>query len=150
MTVRALLARTCLLLALAAAGCMRYETVWSGVQWTDDGEGLELASDPGLCGCVTIVNKSDRPLTLRASFGPIHVGRAKLAPGQSITARFDWAGDRADQTYVIDAVDDAGRKLDMLEVLEIGEHTGSRSCANPGCAWGPLNMKVAAEVGPRS
>lgn len=147
MTVRALLARFCLLLALA--GCMRYETVWSGVQWTDDGEGLELASDPGLCGCVTLINKATRPVTLRASFGSIHVGRATLPPGQRMTARFDWAGDRADQTYRLDAVDDQGRSLVLAEVLEVGEHTGSRACANPGCDWGPLNMKVASEVGPR-
>lgn len=148
MRMRALLGG-CLLLALLA-GCMRYETVWSGVQWTEDGAALELAADPGLCGCVTIVNESAGPVTLRASFGPIHIGRATLAAGQSITARFDWGGDRADQTYLIDAVDSRGRKLNMLEALEIGEHTGSRSCAKPGCEWGPLNMKVAAEVGPRS
>ena len=133
-----------LLLVLLAPGCWRYETVWSGVQRGEDERTLQVAADPGLCGCVTFVNRSAAAVQLRATSGGVLHGSATLAPGQSLTARFDWAGDTTDHEYVIDAVDAAGRAIeDIGAVIEARAPSGSRSCRNPGCDWGPLNMRAA-------
>lgn len=122
---------------------MRYETVWSGVQVIDEGRRLEVASEPGLCGCVTFVNRSNTQIQLRAKFRDALRGVATLAPRQRLTVRFDWAGDTSEHAYVIDAVDAEGRAVVVTEAIDIGENSGSRPCSSAGCEWGALNMRAA-------
>jgi hypothetical protein len=128
---------------------MRYETTWSGVQISDDGERLEVAAEPGLCSCASFTNKSNQQIQLLARFGDLDLGRATLAPGHRLTARFDWAGDATDEAYVIEVFGTDGQRLDVGDVVDARELPGSRPCSAAGCPWLPLNMGVVTKGRPQ-
>jgi hypothetical protein len=131
------------LLVLLLASCFRYEEVWSGVEIFDRGGRVRLAADSGFCGCVTLANKTDRPVLLHARLDGSLTGSAALQPRERITVRFDWAGDTTKHAYVIEAFNSDGRRARLVDVVEVGEHSSWRNCEAPGCDWGSLRMRVA-------
>ena len=129
-------------LVLLASGCMRYETAWSGVQMIDAGKRLELAAEPGLCTCATLVNKSGSTILLVSQYGDLDLGRATLAARQRMSVRFDSAGDGSHDAYILEAFTPDGQPLDAEDVLDVREQPGSRPCSAAACAWGALNMRL--------
>jgi hypothetical protein len=141
--VKRALASVGLLSLLLFASCFRYEVVWAGMEFDDSGHRLKLSSEAGLCGCVTLGNRTNGPIHIHAKLDDVLTGQVVLQPGQRVTARFDWAGDTSDHAYVLEAFDAQGRRLRLRESVYVGEHSGWRSCQNPGCDWGTLMMRVA-------
>jgi hypothetical protein len=136
--------RLAVLAGLLVVACFRYESLWSGVEMFDRGERVRLAADAGLCGCVTLANRTDAAVLLHARLDGALIGSTRLRPKERITARFDWAGDTVSHAYVVEAFGNDGRRVRLADVVEVGEHSSWRACETSGCEWGPLSMRVAA------
>jgi hypothetical protein len=92
-----------LVLLLPLATCTRWQKVYSGVEYSPDGNTLKIAS-AGSCGCVTLQNRSDEPLTLYSSLHDGYIGSLVLKKDEMARVRYDWAGPLGDDFYEIVAM----------------------------------------------
>ena len=128
-----------MLSVLASASCRRYETIWSGAEFTDDGK-LELASEDPLCGCLTIANTSGGELTLRSRFEGTTLGTLVIKTDERATYRYDWAGPDDDDVYVLDGTDAQGNQLDMRTAIRFDERGTWMACSATPCAYNSLKL----------
>jgi hypothetical protein len=132
-----------------SAGC-RYEGIWTGAEFTRDGEVIRAAAAEPLCGCLGLTNVSTQPVHIRSEMEGVTLGRTELAPGASMVTQFDWGGPRETQVFSIDTWTRQGARLRAQDVLRIDD-TGWpwHACGMPEprraristCADGPLKLE---------
>ncbi len=132
----------CLLVVggLASASC-RYETIWSGVEFQDDGR-LKLAAEDPLCGCLTIANISGKDLALLSRFHGTRMGSTVLKAGAKLSFRFDWAGQENDDVYTIAATDSQGNEVNLKTAIRIEDKSNWQSCDPAPCPYGDLLLNM--------
>jgi hypothetical protein len=131
-------------------GC-RYNTIWTGADFIDNGETLRLAAAEPLCGCVKVRNVSGAEVHLRSMMEGQELGSRNLPAGELLEEQFDWGGPQERQVFRIETWDDHGDRLPAQQVLSI-EDTGWpwHGCGQPGplntdtgaCADGSLKLKT--------
>ncbi|MGE3404037.1 MAG: hypothetical protein AB7K63_15710 [Vicinamibacterales bacterium] len=129
----------------------RYDVIWTGAEFVDDGAALRLAAAEPLCGCVKLRNVSGRPVHLRSFMEGQELGWRDVPPGEMVEEQFDWGGPRQEQAFLIDAWTQAGEPLQASQVLSL-EDSGWpwHGCGQQGpmntdvaaCADGPLKLKT--------
>jgi hypothetical protein len=70
-------------------------------------------------------------------------GGAAVNPQQSRRFRFDWAGPRPDDYYIIDATDEQANDLDMATVFAM--EARPVDCEAETCIYDTLLLNVAVE-----
>ncbi|MDE3155388.1 MAG: hypothetical protein KGN76_09815 [Acidobacteriota bacterium] len=129
-------------LAFVVIGCRR-QAVWAGAAFfPEDGGQLRLAAEQPDCGCLTILNRSGRTLLLRATLRGAPVGGAEVAAGAQLVFRFDWAGPRDNDYYLLEGIED-GQHVDLRQALQLGESPRWQPCETIACPYGSLQMNVA-------
>ena len=133
------MAIVCVLL-VSLSGC-RLTEVWSGARTSFDGQSVQLVAKTSLCSCVVFSNRTDQPLYLESSLGEADTGDAVVAPQASLTQRFDWAGTKPRDYYIVKAWTTAGAPL------RFGTHVSYtiapwEDCAKASCEFSPLMMSV--------
>ena len=139
------------LVAAAVWVACRYQTIWTGAEFVDEGAALRLAAAEPLCGCVRLRNISDRAVHLRSFMEEQELGMRDLPPGEVLEEQFDWGGPMARQAFRIEAWSADGEALPAAGVLQI-EDTGWpwHGCGQQGpmntdlaaCGDGPLKLKT--------
>ena len=137
------------LLPLAAAivllaGCLRYQTVWSGAAYDESGHYIDLAADEPLCGCLVLKNSSDRDIMLRSTLHDRELGTQLLPRSTTLTVRFDWAGPNGQDLYRLEGFDANGQrvKLHDLTLIEDNGWPWQVCTAEPLCDRGTLSMNL--------
>jgi hypothetical protein len=123
-------------------GCRR-QVVWFGAAVTDDGS-LQVASEQPVCGCLTLTNQTDHVVLLRSEIGGSTSGGAAIHPSETRRFRFDWAGPRPGDVYIIDAMDEHGKDLVISDVLAMDAQP--IDCEAPTCIFDTLLLNVAVEA----
>ncbi len=122
------------LLALAVCwlpnSCRRNE-VWQGAEYNATGTLIRLSSQEPFCGCLDLVNVSNKWIHLRSmallsedKWKPVERGWVNLAPmgqvpGSALKARFDWAGLDAKDVYELDAWSADGKPINIRDVVRM-------------------------------
>ena len=135
-----------LVLLLPLATCSRWQKVYYGVQYSNDGTKLQVAS-PGSCGCVTLQNRSDETLTLYASLHDGLVGSLVLKADEMARVRYDWAGPLGDDFYEIVAARGPAGSETLAAPLRnfiAAEGVVDTPCDGRACDYGALSMNKAA------
>ena len=125
---------------LGSASC-RYQTIWSGVEFQDDGR-LKLAAEDPLCGCLTIVNVSGKDLALRSRFHGTTMGNTTLKAGAKLGFRFDWAGQENDDVYTIEGTDANGIEVNLKTAIRIEDRSSWQTCEPAPCWYGDLLLNM--------
>lgn len=135
-----------LVLLLPITTCTRWQRVYYGVEYSNDGSRLQVAS-PGSCGCVTLQNRSHERLTLYASLHDGVAGSVVLKPSEMVRVRYDWAGPLGDDFYEIVAVratPGAPTLATPLRDYLAAEGVADTPCDGQSCDYGALSMNKAA------
>jgi hypothetical protein len=132
-------------LALFLVGC-RYETVWSGAEYDSSGKQLLVAADEPFCGCLRLKNVSRQPVMITSRLsGLFQRGSLVLQPNQESNEKFDWAGPRGGDRYILEAftTDTVPKPLlirDVVRRVDIG--WPFRPCDLIKCNFDPLFMNA--------
>lgn len=135
--LKALLVGTVLSCALAAC---RSEGLWSGAAFRSDGS-LQVAAEEPVCGCLTLTNRTAQRVFIRSQLRGSTSGGAAINPQQARRFRFDWAGPRPEDYYIIDASDEQGNDVDMASVFDM--EARPVDCESPTCIYDTLLLNVA-------
>jgi len=125
---------------LALTAC-RSQTIWSGVEFQQDGR-LKLASQEPLCGCLTIVNVAGKDLALRSRLHGSTLGSTTLKAGAQLGFRFDWAGPENSDFYLIEATDAGGSEVNLKTAIRIEDKSGWVTCSSAACPYGELMLDM--------
>jgi hypothetical protein len=120
----------------------RSETIWSGAAFLSDGTLQVAAEQPG-CGCLTLRNTSAEPILLRSTLRGATSGGARINAGKTRQFRFDWAGPRPDDRYIVEAMDLSGNELDISQ--KVFMEARPVDCNSEVCIFDTLLLNVAFE-----
>jgi hypothetical protein len=129
-------------LAVALIAACRYEEIWVGAAYLDDGT-LQLAAQEPMCGCVTVTNTSGQELHLRSNFRGTTLGTATLAAKASLRFGFDWAGHMTDDVYVVDGWFTNGTPVRLQDTTTLRGPEPWEDCGSLSCPWGDLLLNYA-------
>ena len=132
-------------IAVMAGSCRHVEN-YSGVEVIDNGARLKISSKEPECGCLTISNETEGPLTLEASYKGEHRGTLVLPAHGRETERFDWAGEENDDVYYVTARTAAGKPAAFGKDVMFAR-PGWLDCSSSECNWGPLKLDAAIAAG---
>jgi hypothetical protein len=124
-----------------AAGSCRYQTIWAGVEFQDNGR-LKLAAEDPLCGCLTIVNVAGKDLALRSRYHGTTMGSTTLKAGEKLNFRFDWAGQENDDVYILEATDAQGNEVNLKTAIRIDDKSNWLACSTATCPYGDLLLNM--------
>ena len=124
------------------AGCLRYQTVWSGAVYDRSGHYIDLAADEPLCGCLVLKNFSDRDIMLHSMLQAKGLGSQLLPRSTTLTVRFDWAGPNGQDLYRLEGFDAQGQRVKLRDLTTIEDNGWPwQVCtAEPICDHGTLAM----------
>jgi hypothetical protein len=119
-------------------------------QFTQDGQ-IIATSRGGLCGSVQLKNKQQNSIELYSYWhedtsdeAGILIGSHHLSPGESINARYDFAGVKGDSHYSIKCFDQEGKQINCSATIELVPQFHNRACivgkTGPGGTYEFLNM----------
>lgn len=126
---------------LASSSCNRYDEIWAGVEFQEDGR-MRLAAEDPLCGCLHVINTAGQDLALRSRFHGTTIGNTILKADQSVVFRFDWAGPENDDVYILEATDAQGNLVNLKTALRIHEQSNWMACSTADCPLGELLLNV--------
>jgi hypothetical protein len=121
-----------------AAGCLRYQTVWSGAAYDDSGDFIWLAADEPLCGCLVLKNLSDRDIMLRSTLNDNELGSQLLPRATTLRVLFDWGGPNGRDVYQLEGFDATGKRVKLQELTTIEDN---------GWPWGVCTADQACDRG---
>jgi hypothetical protein len=145
-----------LLLLLTVAGLSvsigcRYEGIWTGAEFSEEGQVIAAAAAEPLCGCMYVTNISRQPVHLRSEMENQLLGTLNLAPGQQTIFQFDWGGVRQEEVFRIETWSAAGQQLRAQDVLRIDDNgwpwhacdlREARTDQETACQDGSLKMET--------
>ena len=125
---------------MSLSGC-RLTEVWSGARSHSGGHSVELAAKVPLCACVSLQNRTDQPVYIEGSLDSAMTGDV-VVPARSLVAqRFDWAGPKPNDFYILRAWTAQGSQLRFgTEVTFSVSPWGD--CAKVACEFAPMMMNV--------
>jgi hypothetical protein len=141
MTRRAATAAVCVTL-LCFSGC-RLTDVWSGVRVDTLGRSLEVAAKPPLCACITFQNRTNQPVYIDSSLDDANTGDGVVPAQSQLAQRFDWAGPRPNDFYVLRAWTANSTRLHFGDNADVSfTVTPWADCAKTACQFAPMMMNV--------
>ncbi len=127
--------------ALLCLGGCRLTDVWSGVQIHSSGRTVDIAAKPPLCSCITFENRTDHPVYLEASLDEATTGDVVVPARSMLGQRFDWAGPKPNDFYVLRAWTGNGAPLRFGTDVTFST-TPWGDCAKEACSFAPMMMNV--------
>lgn len=102
---------------------------------------MQLVAKPSLCSCAVFTNRTNQAVYLESGIGDVNTGDAVVPPQQSFSQRFDWAGAKPTDFYIIRAWTDKGSPMrfgtDVTFTI-----TPWEDCAQASCPFEPMMLNV--------
>jgi hypothetical protein len=126
---------------LCSIGCRQTE-VWSGVRLQSSSRVLAMASRTSLCACLNFHNSTKDPVYIEASHDDATTGGLTVPAGATIGQRFDWAGPKPRDFYLVRAWTTDGVPLQFGTAVTYTVSSWA-DCDKTACQFEPMMMDVA-------
>lgn len=104
---------------------------------------MELAAKPPLCACITFENRTAQPVYIESSLDEATTGDVVVPAQSALAQRFDWAGPKPNDYYVLRAWTAQSTRLHFGAAADVSYSvTPWADCAKIACEFAPMMMNV--------
>jgi hypothetical protein len=137
--------------ALCVSAACRYEGIWTGAAFVEEGLVIQAAASEPLCGCMVVTNVSRQPVHLRSEMEGQLLGSLNMQAGEQASFQFDWGGVREEEVFRIETWSTQGEQIRAQDVLRIDDNgwpwhacdlATARTDHETACQDGPLKLET--------